>query len=321
MLGCGECDKGFVIMDEVKYPRLAERLKEPVPAERSERAREFVTDLAVGYEDKAWGAGLSFISDSEGKSPARIIRSNRSLSDDEEQRWTTNEVSVNIERMIYIFQPDGYDEMDADCIKALKNKWEQHNLGRDDINNAVIQGLLKAVSKVQFFLTPEGIKLAHKPKISPTIFISYKHGTCAPLAKLIANQIACTTNAKPFLDESREVSEDLDEGFEQEIERCVAFIGVIRADTLSDDSYVRTEIQLAVGAKKQLAFIWHDGYTSEQPNGQAPDELKARIDGLVAIPVEGKSAGAYSHAIEKLLRELCNNNEYLCYEYNPDWLE
>ena len=151
MLGCGECDKGFVIMDEVKYLRLAERLKEPVPAERSERAREFVTDLAVGYEDKAWGAGLSFISDSEGKSPARIIRSNRSLSDDEEQRWTTNEVSVNIERMIYIFQPDGYDEMDADCIKALKNKWEQHNLGRDDINNAVIQGLLKAVSKVQFF--------------------------------------------------------------------------------------------------------------------------------------------------------------------------
>ena len=319
MLGCGECDKGFVIMDEVKYSRLAERLKEPVPAGRSERAREFVIDLAVGYEDKAWGAGLSLISDSEGKSPARFSHSNRSWNE-EKQRWITNEVSVNNERMSYIFYPDGYDERDADCIKALNNKWELHDFGRDDIKNAVLQRLLKEESKVRFSLTTEGIRLAHKSKNSPTIFISYKHGTCAPLAKLIATQIACKTNAKPFLDESREVSEDLDEGFEQEIERCVALIGVLRADSLSTDSYVRKEIMKAESTNKQLAFIWHDGYTSEEPDGQAPDELKTRIDGLVAIPVEGKSAGAYSHTIEKLLRELCNSNEYLAYEYTADWL-
>ena len=268
-------------MDEEKYRRLAERLKEPVPKGRIEWAHELAMDLAVGFDEGAWG---------------NLLRG-----------------GTNIPWQIVT-------ECDDEAYKLLEEKWSRIDFS--DWGNLEEQGYLRKVSdKYLYQLTKKATDLGIHPNFSPTIFISYKHGTCAPLAKLIATQIACKTNAKPFLDESREVSEDLDEGFEQEIERCVAFIGVLRSDSLSKDSYVREEIKMAEGANKQLAFIWHDGYSSEEPDGQAPDELKTQIDGLVAIPVEGKSAGAYSHAIEKLLRELCNNNEYLCYEYNPDWLE
>ena len=277
-------------MNQEKYPRLAKRLREPVPEGRSEQAREFVMDLAVGYEEKAWGARLSFFKNDSGN---------------------------------YTIKPYGIDYTDTECVEAISSKWQQQSIIGDDIDNAVRQDLIRHEESSRFSLTANGIKLAYSPKISPTIFISYKHGTCAPLAKLIATQIACKTNAKPFLDEQREVSENRDEGFEQEINRCVAMIAVLREDSLSSDSYVRTEATLALDAGKQFASLWHDCYeTEEEQQDVLPnDELKVRIGKFIAIPVEGDGAAAYSHAIEKLLRELCNSNEYLSYEFKPDWLE
>ena len=281
--GCdrmGRLDKGIVVMDEVKYPRLAERLKEPVPAGRIEWARELAMDLAVGFNEGAWGNRIYF-------------------------RRTV----------------DLLDVIDQSQNELLTQKWKEVDFS--DGINLVKHGYLGDEGDFHYDLTVKATNLALAPTITPTVFISYKHGSCAPLAKLIAIQIASKTNAKPFLDEQREVSENRDEGFEKEIDRCVAMIVVLREDSLSPESYVRTEATLALNAGKQFASLWHDGYETEEEQQDVPpnDELKVKNGKFIAVPVEGESAGSYSLAIEKLLRELCNNNEYLSYEYKPDWLE
>lgn len=257
-------------MDEEKYSRLAERLKEPVPAGRSERAREFVTDFAIGCEQGAWGDQVLVMFAGDGI------------------RWT-------------IFGED----MDFEFSNLLKKKWS--DLSRADFNYMCELDYLRQEQlngQARFKLTYKGIGLGVSSTISPKVFISYKHGPdpSPTLALLIVEHIKNKTNAIPYHDESlrKKISQELRE----EIERSVALVCILGKDSLIRGSGVRDELEIARTNNKQIEFVWLTSF-KRGPIDDQPDELKEWVDDEKAVRVLEENTKGYNTAIGELIDRLC----------------
>ena len=251
----------MIFMDEDKYPRLAERLKEPVPNGRIEWARDFAMDLAVGFNEGAWGNKLYFGG-----------------------RWDILLVKDQIQN------------------KILEEKWA--DLDFSDRGNLVEQGFLHEEQDYHYQLTVKATDLALTPTISPTVFISYKHGTDARLVLLIASEIKSFTNAVPFHDES--LRKQITPEIKEEIERASALVCILGKDTMIRESGVRFELEFAREKNKQIEFLWQNDY-KHGPIDDQPDELKAWVDDQLAVTIGKENTKGYNTALNELIDKLCTS--------------
>ena len=254
-------------MNQEKYPRLAERLKEPVPKGRIEWAREFAMDVAVGFDEGAWGSKLY----------------------------------ISGFKLVWHILPIN----DHNQYEILNAKWAE--IDSSDWGNLVEQGFLRKTHN-NYQLTSKSTNLALTPTISPTIFISYKHGPDATFALLVAKEVKERTNADPYHDESlqKQITRELEEA----IERSVAVVCILGKDSLQRDSFVRVEIDLARKSEKQIEFFWLKGY-QPGPIDDQPDDLKEWVDDQLAVRVLDESTKGNNVALGELIDRLYQS-KYIC---------
>ena len=248
-------------MNEAKYQLLAKRLREPVPEGRIKWAREFAMDMAVGFNEGAWGNRMYFGTG------------------------------------LHILPVE-----DQTQNKILMEKWEA--LDFSDRGNLVEQGYLSDEGNYHYQLTVKATNLALTPIISPTVFISYKHGTDARLVLLIASEIKSFTNAVPFHDES--LRKQITPEIKEEIERASALVCILGKDTMIRESGVRFELEFAREKNKSIEFLWQNDY-KRGPIDDQPDELKAWVDDQLAVTIDKENTKGYNTALNELTDKLCTS--------------
>ena len=256
------------MIDMESYPRLAERLAKKAPHGRSERLREFATDLAVGYDEGAWGLKLWL-----------------TPMDDNSLHWEILDAEEN------------------DLLELPMDKWENP---APDITGLRSVGYVEAVDKERkdpyfgaFLLTEKCLSLS---KSRAKVFISYRRDESSAFALLLEARIKQETNAKPFLDKNLQPGEEWHGVLEGKIREAEAFICLLGKNTLDSD-FVRKEIQWALDSRdnKLIIPVWHNQFDGHQSEYQ---ELLNPINQIQAVVIKDESAIGYDTSINLVLNRL-----------------
>ena len=256
------------MIDMESYPRLAERLAKKAPHGRSERLREFATDLAVGYDEGAWGLKLWL-----------------TPTDDNSLHWEILDAEEN------------------DLLELPMDKWENP---APDITGLRSVGYVEAVDKERkdpyfgaFLLTEKCLSLS-KPRAK--VFISYRRDESTTFALLLEARIKQETNAKPFLDKNLQPGEEWHGVLEGKIREAGAFICLLGKKSL-DSEFVRKEIQWALDSRdnKLIIPVWHNQFDEQQKEYR---ELVKDINHNNAVIIHNEGADEYDAGVNKILNRL-----------------
>lgn len=229
------------MIDREKFPRLAERLRLKVPKEKVAQTHEFVTDLAVGFDEGAWPSDY-------------ILHGTIGIKN----IWTL-------------------DEDDEKFREFINRKWE----GEIPYYHSIVtMGYLAFLEGNKYGLTERALRLADEPITPPNVFISYKRSESSAFALLLEARIKYETNATPFLDKSIEPGDDWHPRLEEKVKSCEAFVCVIGPKTL-DSPYVRNEIRWAQYKDQDSLIIpvWHNQYAGSHENDTIKSKQAVIVEG------------------------------------------
>ena len=243
-----------------------------VPKEGVARLHELATDLAIGYDEGAWGGSIK---EYVFEWPLRI---------DE------NHPDERIARLVILR-----------CEKWGDNFPEYY--GMESLG--YLERTTFGGSSVDIYMiTEKALRLADAPAVPPNVFISYKRSESSAFALLLEARIKYETNATPFLDKSLEPGDDWHPKLEEKVKSCETFVCVIGPSTL-ESPYVRNEIQWAQsnGKNSLILPVWHNEYAGSHPN----DTLK----GKQAVIVGGENAKNYDSAVNEVLNRLGYSPQFI----------
>ena len=259
--------------DKEKFPRLVERLLRTVPHNRVERIHEFVTDLAIGFDEGAWDAS---------------IYCNRYQS--EIFKWRVNGANKN-----QVIQD------------MLDSKWPKNLL--PDIDALCSLNYLEVLPEGEFSLSGRALHLADAPTTIQNVFISYKRDKSSEFALLFDSRINYETNATPFVDHNLKPGEEWHAKLKEKIANSDAFICLLAPGTLCSP-FVQKEINWALTERENnnrlIVPVWHKGYVSK-PNSKC-DKISVKFQ---AVEVLTESAKYYNSAVDEVLNRLGYSTAFL----------
>ena len=242
------------------------------PDARYERLREFATDLAVGYDEGAWGVKLWL-----------------EPLDDRSLRWQI---------------------LDAEEDQLLDLPMEKWRAPPPDITGLRSVGYVEAVDKERkdpffgaFLLTEKCLALARRNAGNAMrVFISYRRDESSALALLLHDRIGQFANARPYLDKELEPGEEWHGALEEKVRGAGAFICLLGEKTLSSRS-VRREMEWALDSQenKMIIPVWQPRFAGGQ--GEAPALLKA-IQQFQAVVIQNEGALELEAGLNQILNRL-----------------
>jgi hypothetical protein len=242
---------------------------EPLPDDPIGRIRRFVRDLAYGAANRLWLTG-----------------------------FVVNGVDGE-----YLISAHGNFEHTRNFDEYVQKVWEGFSQPYDIM---VSMGYFN-----DGILTNKAFALLEEP-IPASIFISYRRRESSALALLIVARMK-EHGLSPFLDmhPSRDsegnaltYGEDWAMELREVIEAREYFILLVGPSTFADQSYVPTELKLALSSEKSKRIIpvWHNGFNPEEHLPlYLPSELKAEVEKNNAIKVEAENPKQYNASLDELL--------------------
>lgn len=257
--------------DNGQFPRVAERLRLDAPKSKAESLHEFATDLAVGYDEGAWGTLIFF---------ARYAGDN--------VMWSISESDDS---------PEVY--------KALMSKWSENR--PPDFRAMHSSGYFNTVGRNNAYtLSAKTLRLANIPVAVSDVFISYRRDRSSEFALLLESRIKHETkSAKPFLDKNLKPGDVWHAKLETRIADCKVFICLLAPGTLQS-TFVQKEINWAISGYRErnrlIIPVWHKDYDRKES-----DKLDKISDIFQAVEVKEESAAGYDAAVKEVLNQLGNS--------------